>query len=114
MHLDNASSAGKGFPLPITKEWGEGFPKERCRCRNDPLSPTLSPRVPRGEREHASLPMVAVPRGLELHGLRKQLPYDRADALAVRAAGSLGLNGFDHRPHFFFAGCAQFMNSGPD
>ena len=61
-HLDTTTIADKGFPLPTTKEWGEGKgegqPKERPGCGNEPLSPL----VPRGEREHASLLMVAVPR----------------------------------------------------
>src|SRR5438552_15367906 len=60
--LDTTTIADKGFPLPTTKEWGEGKgegqPKERPGCGNEPLSPF----VPRGEREHASLLMVAVPR----------------------------------------------------
>ena len=53
--LDTTPIADKGFPLPTTKEWGEGKgegqPKERPSCGNEPLSPTLSPLVPRGERE---------------------------------------------------------------
>jgi len=61
-HFDTTSSADKGFPLPTTKEWGEGKgegqPKERHSCGNEPLSPL----VPRGERQHASLLMAAVPR----------------------------------------------------
>ena len=60
--LDSTTIADKGFPLPTTKEWGEGKgegqPKERHSCGNEPLSPL----VPRGEREHASLLMAAVPR----------------------------------------------------
>jgi len=61
-HLDTITIADKGFPLPTTKEWGEGKgegqPKERPGCGNEPLSPL----VPRGERGHASLLMAAVPR----------------------------------------------------
>ena len=65
-HLDTITIADKGFPLPTTKEWGEGKgegqPKERPGCGNEPFSPTLSPLVPRGERGYASLLMAAVQR----------------------------------------------------
>ena len=76
--LDTTPIADKGFPLPTTKEWGEGKgegqPKERPSCGNEPLSPTLSPLVPRGEREHTLLLMVTVPRcahaGVAVHHSR--------------------------------------------
>ena len=45
-HLDTTTIADKGFPLPTTKEWGEGQPKELHSCGNEPLSPL----VPHGER----------------------------------------------------------------
>jgi len=36
------------FPLPTTEEWGEGNLKPPGTHLNEPLSPTLSPLVPRG------------------------------------------------------------------
>src|SRR5438874_1675441 len=45
------------FPLPTTEKWGEGEGEG-----NEPLTPTLSPLVPRREREQQTSAMVGVSR----------------------------------------------------